>query len=246
VESFELRELAGELRLDESGEPVCEARSLGQRRPVRFPADSYEAQIELACDFDFPRLERLEQRRDGAAPRLWLALWPTVMADNTVLNAQVLPIPLLIPRDIWLEFLRRSGFAEYELLEIRYPAGSSEHLARAVGYLRDARSRIDAGDYASAAAACRKVIEAALEDSRSDGTGKDWNQILSRLTDDKRGTEYSGIAGRLKQLSGFAHHDYGSDVSFTRSDALFLVRCTHAFLVLVAHLNERQADSRSH
>ncbi len=245
TEAFELRDLAGELRLNEAGDPVCEARLTGQRRPVRFPADGYEAQLELACDFDHQRLERLEARRDGEAPRLWLALWPTVHDGSTVLHAQIRPIQLAIPRDVWLEFLRGCGGADYELLEIRYPAASSEHIQRAATHLQEARARIAAGDFASAAAACRKVVEAALEESRSGTEAKDWGTLMSHLTDAKRGPEYSGIAARLKQLSSFAVHDFASDVKFTRADALFLVRTTHAFLVLVAHLKARLAESRA-
>lgn len=236
LEGYELRSLEGELRLNESGDAIVRAGTVGTVRPARHPADGFETQLELACDLDLTRLEIVERHRDGGVPRLWLALWPTVIGGGQVLSASIRPVQLLIPRDTWLEFLRGSSRNEYDVLELVYPASDSDAVNRASSHLREARLKLTDGDFSEAVALCRKVLEAIHTDTKSNPSDRDWANFFSSVAPGKLGEEYASVAARLKQIAGLAHHDYGSNVKFSRADALFMIRSTHAFLALALEL----------
>ncbi len=105
IEAFELRELAGELRLTEKGDTIGPIVWAGPRRYVRSSSYGSENQLDLMCDLDALRLERIEEHRDGGEPVLWLVLWPTLADQHGFLDADLHPIQVRIPRDRWLEFI---------------------------------------------------------------------------------------------------------------------------------------------
>ena len=155
-------------------------------------------------------------------------------------NGQIPGFRLQIPRETWLEFLRRSGSSEFEVVEIQYGPGEREYFKRGVAYVKEAREKLAAGEYDEAVSVCRKVIEAAGHEAIPGGADA-LKQLFVRAAGEKRGTEYGGVLSKVKQLGAFAHHDFGSAMTFSRAEAQFVVRVTESLLSLAANFASRSA-----
>ena len=77
-----------------------------------------------------------------------------------------------------------------------------------------------------------EAVEKALKDR---GYGR-IPEHLTACTDELRGKEYRRIVSSLKQLASLGHHDFGRDSTFTRPEALALVRFCEALLLMVGEL----------
>jgi len=233
---FELRALDGELRLTEYGEVVGPLTWAGEKRYIQSSPSSNERELTLACDLDFYRLEQIERFRDGQQPRFWLQLWPTLISSGIFLNAGIHAIEMRPLREDWLAFYGAIGGDQHDIIELRYSARDAAQFERAIVRLREARNRITTGDYDGAVGACRKAIE--VFEQELDGPNKEAiGNLIHTRTDAKRAKEYTGIVSRLKQLSGFDHHELGGPITFSRSEAQFLVRCTEALAALLGHFS---------
>jgi hypothetical protein len=106
--------------------------------------------------------------------------------------------------------------------------------------VQEARRHIAEGDPDGAVALCRNAIDALkheLEPIDKDPI----KGLLEARTDPHSAKEYLGIVSRLRQLSGFAHHEFGEPVRYSRAEAQFVVRTTEALLALLGRLSQPEA-----
>lgn len=226
----------GELTLSESADALATVSFIGDVRPVRFPEDAHEAQIRLACDLDARRLEAIERRRAGAAPVLYLELWPQIVSDAPFTYTRIAPIRMSPSRDRWLQFLDACNGTHHEILEVPIAPGDREHIARSTDHLRGARKKLLDGYNTDAVAACRKAVEAASKDLDPADPKAFWTEQFSRFSGESKGRALGQLAASLKTLLHKASHDSDSRVEFTRAEALFAVRTSESFVALVAEL----------
>lgn len=180
--AWELRALAGELRFAEYGDAISLLSWVGPRRYVRSSSYGAENSVSCVCELDPWRVETIERRRDGAPPRFYLQLWPTFLSGSVFLDAEVRSIELRVPREMWLEFLARSGGHQFEVIEIRYRSSEAESFRRGFERLREARMRFNDGLYDEAIAACRKAIEAIGHEAPVTSTGKSESDTPKKVT----------------------------------------------------------------
>ena len=236
---YEMRNACGELRLAEHSESLGTMSWAGPRRHVRSSAYSSETQIRFTCDLDHWRLDQIERRRDGNPPQFWIQLWPTLVHEGKFLDAEVRPFRIVPSREQWLEFYAKAGGAAFEILELRYGPREAEQFQRAVGRLREARAAILEGEYDQAVSLCRNAFEA-LRRELPNAPTEALELLFKSSTDDRRMKEYLGIVSRVKQLSGFVHHEFGEPVTYSRAEALAIVRITEAMVSLVGSLISEQ------
>jgi len=234
---YEMRDALGELRLAEHADVVAAVIWAGPRRYVRSSNYGLENQLRFVCDLDFQRLEQIERRRAGASLVFWLQVWPALLAGSQCLDAEVRAFQIRIPRDDWLEFYTNVGGGQFDIIEVQYSPREAEQFKRAVGRVQDARTKIGTGDYDAAVALCRNAIEALRHELEVAENDDAIRALLIRSTDARRAAEYSGIIARLKQLTGFAHHEFGTPMTFGRAEAQFLLRSTEALLALLGRLS---------
>lgn len=237
--AFELRDLTGELRLSQDADAVGNVVWKGQRRHVRSNDYGGDTQLTLTCDLDAVRIERIEQRRVGAPLRLWLAVWPTLVADGAFLDADVRPIAIDVPRDVWLAFLEGARGVSYEVFELALPQLLESQLEDATSYLQTARRRIDAGDYESAVATCRKAVEAVRLLLPKVEEGDPLAAFLAQRTPDRHAEHYTAILSRLKQVTAKSVHASAQGTAFSRAEALFILGMTVVLVSFVAGLVAR-------
>lgn len=238
ITQFELRGLSGELRLQELADTVCTVEWAGQRRHVRSSDYGNESQIDGVCDLDAYRLERIEALRNGAEPSFWLALWPILTDQQGPLDAGIRPIRLTVPRERWLEFLSSVRDDAWAVLEVPFSASDAARFQAALTHVRNARKRIDTGDYDDAVAACRRSIEALAGELGVNRSLDQFVPLLETWTDERRAKEYGGIISRIKQLAGYAIHDFGQPVTYSRAEARFVVATTEHLLAMVGALSK--------
>ena len=237
---YELRELAGELRLTENADAFGTLSWAGPRRYVRSSSSGFEAPVKCVCDLDLFRLELFERHRNGTAPKFYVQVWPVLVKGSEFLDADVRSFEVRVPREMWLDFLSRAGGHDYEIIEVHYGPKEREHFQRALERAREARVKLVAGEYDEAVGLCRKVLEALGHEIGSGDSDNSLKALLVRATDEKRGTEYAGIVSKLKQLAAFAHHDFGSPLTYSRTETQFIIRTTEGILSLASSLAERQ------
>lgn len=235
--AIEWHGVAGELRLTETSGAIGLLTELNQRRPIRPSSFNSESQVRLVCELDPWRLEVIERHRNGATPNLWIELWPRLISSEGPIDGGVRPFRLSVPREQWLEFLGRVAGSQFDVLEIQYTAREAERFKRAVARTREAHAHISAGEYDSAVAECRKVLEALKHELKEEGESDPLTPLFEQRTDARRAKEYLGIISRIKQLSGFVHHDFGTALTYSRAEAQFLLRTTESILSLVGTLS---------
>lgn len=234
---FELRDATGELRLSEHSDAIGAVVWAGHRRFVRSSNYGAESQLRFVCDLDHQRLEAIESRRAGGTLKLWLQIWPVLVAGTQFLDGDVGVLQLTVPRDAWLGFYTQVGGGQFDLIEIQYSSREAEQFKRAVTRVQEARARIVNGDYDGAIALCRNAIEALQHElDLQDDTPT--QALLERRTDARRAAEYAGIISRIKRLTNFAHHELGNPMTFSRAEAQFIVRCTESVLALLGRLTQ--------
>jgi hypothetical protein len=236
VKGFEMRDLMGQLQLEENALTVGRLEWLGPRRNVRSSGHFSENQVEAICDLDTVRLEGLESRRAGREPIFWLALWPTLVDSQGFLNCDIRPIRAAIPRDNWVSLLSSFRNSRIDVLEIRRPELASPDFDAAVGHLREARTRVDRGDYDEAVAACRRAIESVTAVLNLGQKATDIETALDAVTDEKRAKAYAGIVARLKELAGHTIHRSHAPGRYVRAEAQFIIGTTEYSIALLAQL----------
>jgi hypothetical protein len=229
--------VSGELRLGEGGGAVGLLTELNPRRPIRPTSFNSESQVRIVCELDPWRLEVIERHRNGKALNLWVELWPRLISEEGPIDGNVRSLRLSIPREVWLEFLGKVGGSQFDVLEIQYTAREAERFQRAIARTREARTQIAAGEYDSAVAECRKVLEALTHELKIEGEKDPLTPLLEQRTDARRAKEYSGIISRIKQLSGFVHHDFGTSLTYTRAEAQFILRTTESLVAFIGALS---------
>lgn len=240
IEKFEMRDLHGEIRLEEVSRAIGSLSWIGPRRFVRSAPYPSENQIEVACELDWLRLERLEEYRAGGEATLWFALWPSLVDGKGHLDCEVPPFRAAIPRDHWLRLIGGLTDTRRSLLEIVQPATDSPEFAAAIGHLQEAVSRINRGDYDEAVAGCRRAIESMCSALNVPSKPSALETALGSVCDAKRAKAYGGIVGRLKELGNFTIHRSEAPGRYTRAEALFVVGATQSAAgLLSALLRER-------
>ena len=239
---YELRGISGELRLAEHG-PIIGTMVWGERpRPLRSHPYPHEHQLKLSCDLDHQRIEAIERLRSGNPPLLSLHLWPTLVRSGELLEGEIRAIPLRIDRESWLEFLSRSRSDQYEVIEVRFRTDEASAFRSALQHVRVARSKIDSGDSKAAVGACRLALDAIIDEHPNipKGQRQEQTKALWALAEERAHPgsveQYRTMFSKLYSLTSASHHNYGANVSFQRSEALFTVRMTEGFLALLGEL----------
>lgn len=236
IQNYEMRDLIGELRLEESSHTLGLLQWTGPRRHVRSAPYVSESQIEVVCELDWQRVERIEEHRAGGEARLWFALWPTLTDATGFLDCDIHAFRADIPRDQWLALLEALGHARRSLIEVVHAHAAGPELDAALGHLREATSRISRGDYDEAVASCRRAIESmcsALDVPNKPGA---LESALEAVTDAKRAKAYAGIVSRLRELGNLTIHRPEAPGRYTRSEAIFVVGAAQQVSGLLASL----------
>jgi hypothetical protein len=167
-------------------------------------------------------------------------LWSTIVDGQGILDGQIQPIKTVVPRDRWLEFLGAQTGRRPALLEVTRPGLEAQQFDAAIGHVKDARFRIDRGDFDDAVAACRRAIEAISSALDVPGKPGALEAALAAVTDAKRAKAYAGIVARLKELGNFTIHRPEAPGGYARGEAQFVVAATeHAFALLAGLLWKR-------
>jgi len=245
IQAFELRDVRGELRLEENARVVGSLHWAGPPRFVRSSSYGAENQVELACDLDALRLERIEEHRGGSEAMFWLALWPILMDEQGFLDCSVQPLRAAIPRDKWVAVLGSLTDARVTLLEVTRPHLQAPEFDAAIGHLREARTRVDHGDFDESVACCRRAIESITKALNIGHEAGDLEKTLGAVSDEERGKAYAGIVSRLKGLANYAIHRAEAPGHYSRVEAQFVVGSTEHSLALLAGMltRSRAADS---
>jgi HEPN domain-containing protein len=233
---FELRDLRGEVRLEENSRALGFFSWAGQRRHVRSARYVSEGDLEVTCELDHGRIERFEAHRNGGEAILYLASWPTLVDKQGFLDVDIATTRIAIPRDKWLQVLDALSHVRHTLLEIPHPGVPTPQFDAALGHLKDATSRIDRGDYDEAVAACRRSIEAMLKVLSIGGKAGALEAALTSVSDDKRAKAYAGIVSRIKELGNYTIHRAEAPGRYSRAEARFAVGTAHHALTLLATL----------
>lgn len=233
---YEWIDVSGELRLAEHDHAVGLLTWAERKRPLKPSQYLHEQQIQLLCEMDASRLEVLERHRNGAAPEFWLQLWPTLAGGNGHLESELRAFRMSVPREKWLQFITGVMGSGFDIVEVQYTSREAERFQRAIARIKHARLQITDGEYDSAVAECRKVLEALSHEVKEEGQKDPLRTLLEQRTDTRRAGEYAGIISKIKQLSGFVHHDFGATLTYTRAEAQFIVRTTESVLSLIGAL----------
>lgn len=230
VGEYWMADLAGALRLGRDGPVIGPLDWMGPRHWVGSRDSGGRTQIEVLCDLDSARLERIERHRAGSPLQLSADLWPTLVAGGSRLTASVERLEMKIPQDDWLGFLDGVGYGHVEVVEIRWTEAERAHYEEVMGFLTKARRKIGEGDWDDAVAECRKAIEGVAGDSppRRDRL----KQRLADRTDEPCADLYMAIAAKLRALTSRAHH--GSSSRFSRAEAQFALRTTESLVALIS------------
>lgn len=236
LKDLEFVGLSGELRVQEHGPAVGILQWIGQNHRCRSAPFAPEDQLQLGCDLDPWRIERIERNRNGAAPIFWLQLWPVILMAGQRVHATAHPIRMEVPRDRWLEFLDGVGYGSFDVLEVRIPSERKEPFTRSLGHLRDARRQLNEGHFDDAVGCCRKAIEAMIGDAQLPNRAEDLAQALSGRLPTRRAEAYAAILSKLKHLAALGQHDLGASEPFTRAEARFILRATEDLCVLLGEV----------
>ncbi len=237
VEAFEVRDLAGELRLSEHADTVGTLLWAGPHRHVRSSAYGQENELNTVCDLDAGRIERLEQHRDGGEQVLWVVLWATMHDHMGFLDSSVRPFRIQIPRDRWLSVIEQIRKQRIAIVEVTFSEAEAARFQRAADHLREAHNRVDRGDYSEAVACCRRVLESLTSQLDIENTTDGVRHFLETRTDPRLAEQYAGLVTRIKNLANLAVHHTGEPVEYSRAGARFVVGITEQVVVLVASLN---------
>ncbi|HEX9728086.1 MAG TPA: hypothetical protein VGA37_06260 [Gemmatimonadales bacterium] len=243
IQTFEMRDLHGELRLQETSAALGLLHWAGPRRHVRSAPYVSENQIEVVCELDWTRLERLEDHRAGGEAVLWLALWPLLADGHGFLDCEIPPIRASVPRDHWLKLLDSLTSGHTSLLEVVHPNAAGPEFDAALGHIREAKARIARGDYDEAVAACRRAIESICAALNIPNEPAAIGTALEAITDAKRAKAYAGIISRLKELANFTIHRPEAPGRYGRAEAIFAVGATQQCLGLLATLLRERRPS---
>lgn len=237
LRDYQIVNVTGELRLGYGG---GSAPLVGRLWPtqgtIEIRSSQYhsEDQIQLACDLDLNRLEKIEEHRNGQPARFSLILWPVITRTGQRVRTQMHSLAFEIPRDEWLEFLSKVRYGEYELLEIKRLTHELDVFADVKEQLQVARERINRGEYNSAVSAVRTALERAIQQARPGNPPL--KELLSAKTDATRGAAYAGIVTQVKELGNRAVHKPDASVNFSRAEALFILRTAESAIALLGQL----------
>lgn len=236
IKDFEIRDLRGELRLEEGAKALGLIEWIGSRQHIRSGPHATENQVEVVCSLDWARLETIEEYRAGKPPTFWLACWPTLVDQTGFLECEIRPIRAQIPRDRWMELLTQLTGLRRTLVEIILPTVRTPEFGTAIGHIEEAQHRVDRGDFDDAVAACRRAIESMSAALSIPNDAKALEQRIAAATDARRGSAYAGILSRLKELGNVTIHRPEARGRYVRAEAQFVVAVTSHMLALVASL----------
>lgn len=152
--------ITGELRLQRDSDAFGVLHWMEHRQTLRSSPHGIEEQVELVCELDPWRVERIERHRDGKEPLLWMQLWPQALGNEGYVQMNIDLVLVTPPRDRWIEFLNEVRDASLEAIEALYPVVFGGTFRAALQHTRKARRLIDTGQYDEAIACCRRAVEA--------------------------------------------------------------------------------------
>ncbi|MBI3568141.1 MAG: hypothetical protein HY084_08070 [Gemmatimonadetes bacterium] len=240
----QLTNLGGELRSQDSARAIGDLSWWGPRFPIESEADDPTPRtVQLTCPLDFSRLEAIEAERNGRPPIFTLALWPEFVGPNGRLAYSLPEMSVPVARDDWLRMLEYMRGDRFELMEIRFARSDAQAFEEAFAHTKEARRLLDRGEFDHGVGACRKAIEI-LERRYEIPKDGGWRAFLAKTVRSDVAEQYGGIAARLKQLSSIALHDFGSaPTSYSRTEALCIVRFAENFLALVGEIAGRGSST---
>jgi hypothetical protein len=234
LRDYQIMTFDGELSLGGGNTVVGPVRPTPSNEQLHSSPYHSEQQITLACDLDLHRLERIESERAGEAAHFSIRLWLTAVHSGEAVAARLDALRFQIPRETWLDFLSSVGFGEYDVIEIKRFTDELEHFTDVRDQLHAARAKINLGEYNAAIAAVRTALERAIQQSKD--SEQELKEVLTARTDKARGEAYTGIISRAKALCNLAVHKPETTVSYSREEALFVLRTVEAAVALLGNL----------
>lgn len=156
LRDYRLTDLTGDVRLKENGPYVASLEWSGTRGHVRSTDYGDESDIQLTCDLDWQRLEALERHRSGKQLELWVALWPRLERDGSLLEASIDPFRAQVPAADWIPVLQQTRGDRIEVLEVPIPGPIAEKFQACIDELAEARRLVEFGEYAMPSYAVEK------------------------------------------------------------------------------------------
>ncbi len=188
----------------------------------------------MAIDLTPMSLSRIEDWRGGAAPNFWVQLWPTLSASEPNLAPHVHAFRIEIPRDQWLKCLSEIRPMGYEILEVWRPPDLGSEFEAAIKRVREARSRVDSGDFDGALVSCRKALEAVASSPADGGRRSRLTQALVGRVGEVVQKKYTEIQSTLYSLTSIALHD--TPVEYRRTEVVSIIRMTEILISLFSAL----------
>lgn len=240
ISDYKIATLGGQLRWQSASGPIVGDLSTPRGiEHIRSAQYAPEHQFTMCCDLYPHTLEHLEAARGGGPVVFWMDL-----VGSWAIAGDIEPIyqsawQFSVPNDMWLAFLERSGFLDYDVVEFRKRLSTGESLKETNEYLRAARRLAVEGEPGKAVGLCRLVFEAATAAVATANEGSELGDYLRAHSDEKRGEQYSRLVSAVKQLSSLDHHHFGRGVTYSRPEALAIIRITEALLLLFEEIPSR-------
>jgi hypothetical protein len=234
LKDYKVMGCAGDLRVGRDTTVVGPLHPAEGQVDMRSSPYHSESHLMLACELNLRQIEQYEQLRTGGAAEFSLALWPVVVQSGEQVTARVRPFSFRIPQDMWIAFLSSIKYGEYDILEVRRPTADIGAFSEIRDQLHSARLRAERGDYSGCVSASRTALERAIQESK--GSAPSLREVLVARTDASRGDAYNSIVSKAKELCNRAVHKPESSFSYSRHEALFIVRVVESSIALLGQL----------
>ncbi|MES2124318.1 MAG: hypothetical protein V4503_06470 [Gemmatimonadota bacterium] len=240
---FRLHDIRGEVRLQAHGSALAFLHWTDPQHLPQSSGEFNESQVELVCDLGPDRVERIEEVRAGGESVLHVALWPMIEDNEGSVLAQVNTLRLPIPIEKWLTILAAIQGSGTSLVEIPHPALGGPEFQYALSHLRDAKARVDRGDFDEAIGACRRALEGTGKALNLDLRAEALTPRLEGVLEVERAKSITSIITKLRALGSASIHRGSLSTEFLRADAQFVVACTAHAMALLARLFSHDRQS---
>jgi len=190
-------------------------------------------EFTMFADLGWARLARIEASRSQKGPDFHFRLIPRFVVDGIPVDQSWVSFNGAVPLEDWQRVLEAFGADRFEIVQLRFPRGSTEPVVGARDRLNEARAYLERGEFEGAMFACRKALEALAKVVES---GKPTEVLKKKVTDVlgvKKGDEIGRVISGLMSFLHLAAHESGAG-DFCRMDSEFAIRQTAAIVALVA------------
>jgi hypothetical protein len=235
---FELRDLRGELRLEERSHAIGRIEWAADKQIVK--SDGFERPLEMLCDLDAQTLEAVERRRNGKEPVFYIQLWPTIVGSSESYRSECRSLRMSVPRDRWMEVLSAIGRNDQIIVEVDLSKDDKGEFRRACEHVQKAREQIDKGDFDNSAISCRRAIDAVTNVFPPAKEKEDpIKGFVESALNEHRVAAYAAAASVVRRFGGSAAHDY-DPIPLSRAEARLVLSTTANLIAALVELQRTE------